>query len=186
MRTFIAFELDNRLKTRIAKIQDKLRKMSVKGRWTHIDNFHLTLKFLGETSIEQSKKIEEQLSYTLKFIDEVKLSLDSIGFFPGNVDMRVLWLGLKGDIYALQKLYNHIENGMAELGYNRENRKFSPHITLGRNILFNDNFDTVREKVKEDCEYSFTLSQISLVESQLIKGKRIYTPLKCFNLKKPL
>lgn len=186
MRTFVAFEFDSLLKARIALIQDKLRKSSTNGRWTHTDNFHLTLKFLGETSIEQCEKIEEQLASILDSFNTIKLSLDEIGYFPGDTEIRVLWLGLKGNIEALQQLNNYIEDSMVKLGYKRERRKFNPHITLGRNIVLKDNFNMLKEKVVEDCEYSFTLSKISFIESQLLNGKRIYTPLKSYSLRKPL
>lgn len=186
MRTFIAFEFDNILKTRISLIQDKLKKLSTKGRWTHTDNFHLTLKFLGDTTIEQCERIEEQLSNTLDSSNAVNLSLDDIGFFPGNTEIRVLWLGLKGEIKALQKLNNDIEESMFKLGYEREKRNFNPHITLARNIVLKDNFNIVKEILKEDCKFSFTLSKISFIESQLMDGKRIYIPLKSYSLSKPL
>ncbi len=186
MRTFVAFEFDFHLKARIALIQHKLRKSSINGRWTHADNFHLTLKFLGDTSIEQCEKIEEQLTSILGSFNTIKLSLDEIGYFPGDTEIRVLWVGLKGDIEALQELNNRIEDSMVKLGYKRERRKFNPHITLGRNIVLKENFNILKEKLVEDCEYSFMLSKVSFIESQLLDGKRIYTPLKSYSLRKPL
>lgn len=183
MRTFIAFEFDTRLKARILKIQDKLKELSLKGRWTYSDNLHLTLKFLGETNIEKCEKIEEQLSNALSSVNMVKLSLDGIGFFPGDIDMRVLWLGLKGDIKSLEKLNSQIEDSMAKLGYKMERRKFNPHITLGRNIVLKDNFNIVKNNLRDDCDYSFVLSKISFMESRLREGKRIYIPLKSYNLR---
>lgn len=183
MRAFIAFEFDNPLKERIAQIQDKLRKLSLKGRWTHTDNFHLTLKFLGDITIEQCKKIEEQLSRSLSLVNIIDLSLDEIGFFSGDCDLRVLYLGLKGELKALQKLNSSIEGSVFKLGYEREKRSFNPHITLGRNVVLKDNFILAKEMLKEDCDFSFTLNKISLMESQFSNGKRIYIPLKSYNLK---
>ncbi|SCG83108.1 2'-5' RNA ligase [Proteiniborus sp. DW1] len=182
MRTFIAFEFDSLLKERLALIQDKLRGFSIKGRWTHIDNFHLTLKFLGETTVEQCNKIEEQLSNTLNHANAVNLILENIGFFSGDSDIRVLYLGLKGEIEALQNLNNMIEESMVKLGYTREKRRFNPHITLGRNVVLKDSFNSVKELLKDDCNFSFTLSKISFMESQFSNGKRIYTPIKTFSL----
>lgn len=186
MRIFIAFEFDNHLKERISLIQDKLRKLSIKGRWTNTDNFHLTLKFLGETTIEQSKKIEEQLSSTLSLANVVNLSLDEVDFFSGDTDIRVLYVGLKGELKALQKLYSGIEGSMVKLGYEREKRNFNPHITLGRNVVLKGSFISAKKLLKEDCNFSFTLSKISLIESNLSNGKRIYTPLNSYDLMKPL
>ncbi len=184
MRTFIAFEFDNLLKQRIALIQDKLRRLSIRGRWTHIDNFHLTLKFLGDTAEEQSNKIEEQLLDALSSANAVNLSLDNIGFFSGDSDIRVLYLSLKGEIRDLQKLNSNVEDSMAKLGYGREKRSFSPHITLGRNVVLKDSFNSVKELLREDCNYNFTLSKISFMESQFSNGKRIYKPIKSYSLTK--
>lgn len=186
MRVFIAFEFDNHLKERISLIQDKLKKLSIKGRWTHTDNFHLTLKFLGDTTIEQCKKIEEQLSRTLSLANVVNLSLDELDFFSGDTDIRVLYVGLKGELKALQKLNSDIEGSMVKLGYEREKRNFNPHITLGRSVVLKDNFISVSKLLKEDCHFSFTLSKVSLMKSELSNGKRIYTPLKSYDLRKSL
>lgn len=182
MRTFIAFEFDSLLKERLALIQHRLKGLSIKGRWTHIDNFHLTLKFLGDTTLEQCIKIEEQLLKALGSANAINISLDNIGYFPGDTDIRVLYLGLKGEIKALQHLNNMIEECMSKLGYPREKRSFNPHITLGRNVVLKDNFNSVKELLKEDCDFNFTLSKISFMESQFSNGKRIYTPIKTYLL----
>ena len=183
MRTFIAFEFDSPLKERIATIQDKIRDLSIKGRWTHIDNFHLTLKFLGDTTLEQCSKIDEQISNVLSAANAINLSLDNIGFFSGDADIRVLFLRLKGEIKALQMFNNVIEESMVNLGYAREKRSFNPHITLGRNVILRNNFNSVKEILKEDCNYSFVLNKISFMESKLLDGKRMYTPIKTYLLK---
>lgn len=183
MRTFIAFEFDTQLKRRTLLIQDKLKQLSIKGRWAHADNLHLTLKFLGETSVEQCNKIEEQLSYIMCSVNAIKLTLDHVGYFSGKTDMRVLWIGLKGDIKVLENLNCQIEESMFRLGFNRERRRFNPHITLGRNITLKEDFDIVKEELRRDCDYSFVLNKISFIESRLTEGKRIYTPLKSYSLK---
>lgn len=182
MRTFIAFEFDSLLKERLALIQHKLKGLSIKGRWTHVDNFHLTLKFLGDTSLEQCDKIEEQLSNTLISAKPVNLSFDNVGFFPGDTDIRVLYLGLKGDLKALEKLNNEVEDSMVKLGYSREKRKFNPHITLARNVVLKDDFNSVRKLLEDECDFNFTLSRVSFMESQFLNGKRIYTPIRTYLL----
>mgnify|MGYP000677873017 CR=1 FL=1 len=184
MRTFIAFEFDNPLKRRISLIQSKLKELSLKGRWTPDDNFHITLKFLGDITIEESKKIENQLFNLLPSFSPVSLSLDDIGFFPGDKDIRVLYLGLKDKMKALGKINSEIENSMEKLGYSREKRTFRPHITLGRNIVLKDDFNKIKEMLKEDCNYTFILNRVSFMESQLVNGKRIYTPLRTYILNK--
>lgn len=182
MRTFIAFEFDELLKRRISLIQSKLKDLSLRGRWTPDDNFHITLKFLGDITIEESKKIEEQLSSVLTLFSPVNLSLDNIGFFSGDKDMRVLFLGLKGETRTLEKINREVEISMEKLGFSREKRAFRPHITLGRNVVLNDDFNKVKEMLKKDCNYEFTLNKVSFMESKLVNGKRIYTPLKSYIL----
>lgn len=186
MRIFIAFKFDENLKTRIALIQNKVRNLSKKGRWTQRDNFHLTIKFLGDTKLDNYKMIEKELSKALSSVNAVKLSLDDLGTFTRTKEIRVLWLGLKGDTKYLEKINFSVEEKMHKLGFKKENRVFKPHITLGRNIILNEEFERAKEMIREDCNYSFVLDKVSIMESKLINGRRVYIPLKNYNLKEPL
>ncbi|EOD01665.1 RNA 2',3'-cyclic phosphodiesterase [Caldisalinibacter kiritimatiensis] len=183
MRTFIALKFNRQLKNKLGEIQKELKKSSIKGRWVYIDNFHLTLKFLGEIHPAQVKKIESCLRFIANRNEKVNLSLTNLGIFPGKRDFRVVWLGVKGETNKLNNIHREVESYLNDIGFRRDNRQFRPHITLGRNIFLNKNFNEVKKQVGAFTNYNFTLDTIELMKSELIDGKRIYTPLVSFNLK---
>ena len=109
MRTFIALEFDKELKNKLGSIQYKLKKNSITGRWVYVDNFHLTLKFLGTTNPQNVDKIKATLGDIAKSFSSMSFFLDKLGFFPGKDKLRVVWVGIDGDVEILEKLRQDIE-----------------------------------------------------------------------------
>lgn len=184
MRSFIALEFEDELKENLINIQNKVRDNSIKGTWTHKDNFHITLKFLGEIDENLIIEIDEAVEKIYKNYSPIKLTLSSLGYFKGERDLRVLWIGIKGELDKLNALYEEIENGMYSLGFEKENRAFKPHITLGRRVVLNKDFSKIKDIISEDLNYDFTLKKITLMKSEEIMKKRVYTPIKTYNFKK--
>lgn len=184
MRSFIALEFEDELKKNLVNIQNKIKENSLKGTWTHEDNFHLTLKFLGEIDENSTIDIDKVLEKTCKNHSPINLTFSDLGYFKGERDLRVLWLGTKGDLDKVNALYEEIENEMYYLGFQKENRAFKPHITLGRRVVLNKDFSKIKDIISEDLNYDFTLKKITLMKSEEIMKKRVYTPIKTYNLKK--
>ncbi|SHI11847.1 RNA 2',3'-cyclic phosphodiesterase [Sporanaerobacter acetigenes] len=184
MRSFIALEFEDELKENLVNIQNKIKENSLKGTWTHEDNFHLTLKFLGEIDENSTIDIDKVLEKTCKNHSPINLTFSDLGYFKGERDLRVLWLGTKGDLDKVNALYEEIENEMYYLGFQKENRAFKPHITLGRRVVLNKDFSKIKDIISEDLNYDFTLKKITLMKSEEIMKKRVYTPIKTYNLKK--
>ena len=131
MRSFIAIELSEAAKSALAGLQQELKKCGADIRWVKAENIHLTLKFLGNIEdeiVDDVLRIIEGICKKLRVFD---LDIKGTGAFPNLRSPRVLWVGVNSnaDIAALQ---NEIEAGMSSLGFARENRKFTPHLTLGR------------------------------------------------------
>ena len=131
MRSFIAIELPETLKKALADLQQELEKCGADVRWTRPENIHLTLKFLGNIEEDKADIIAEKITGTCKGQPDFELGISGVGVFPNKRSPRVLWAGidLNDDILALQE---GIEEAMAFLGFEREKRRFSPHLTLGR------------------------------------------------------
>lgn len=180
MRSFIALEFDNDLKRKLYSIQENLKKEIIKGSWVSYDNFHLTLKFLGNIDRETVVDIDKVLKNISENYNGIQLSLYKLGYFKGNKNIRVLWVGTKGDIKLLDSLNKDLENQMESLNFKKETRPFKPHITIARRVVFKENF----HHIKEEIDYDFVLNKITLMKSEDIMGKRIYTPLKSYNLQK--
>jgi 2'-5' RNA ligase len=131
LRSFIAIELPETIKKALAEFQQELEKCGADVRWARPENVHLTLKFLGNIEEDKADIIAEKIKGTCKGHSGFKIGILGTGVFPDKRSPRVLWAGidLNDDIMTLQK---GIEEVMASLGFERENRRFSPHLTLGR------------------------------------------------------
>ncbi len=130
MRAFIAIELPEELRNRLAHEQTRFRAVAPDARWTRPDGIHLTLKFLGEISDEQVAQVKEALEEIRSF-EPFTVRAKGFGFFPDARRPRVFWAGLDA-APELAQLAARVDSAMATLGFAPENRAFSPHLTLGR------------------------------------------------------
>ena len=185
MRLFIAIELPDEIKQGIARIQEQLRKAGASAGWTRPEGIHLTLKFLGEVPEAKAQQIVQALDAAAKGIGKLSLTVEGTGTFPNAKNPRVLWIGVAGDIEKLTALQAAVEDAMERLGFEREARKFSPHLTLAR-IKFpkpRDNWQQVIEGIKDVKLGGFEAGQVSLMKSELKREGAVYTEVGRAELK---
>jgi 2'-5' RNA ligase len=128
----------------LSRLQHGLQRRGLENlRWVRPEGIHLTLKFLGPTPSEKVPVIEDALASALEGIAPHELALGELGTFGGSRP-RVLWVDLRGDLDAAFDLQERVEKAMNSLGYEREARAWSPHITLARVRP-----ETVREIARE-------------------------------------
>ena len=125
MRLFIAIDLPERLKDELAIISFGLPQ----ARWVGPEQFHLTLRFIGEVDGALFRDIKSGLESVIG--SPFPLTLDSLGCFPPRRDPQVLWVGIENSVELLE-LRKKVESCLSKLGIAPEQRKFSPHITLAR------------------------------------------------------
>jgi len=187
MRTFIAVELPQEIKNNLKCLQEKLKSSSTDVKWVEPNNIHLTLKFLGETDTEKIPLIKKIIHELSARIPPFKAEISSLGAFPNLNHPRVIWIGLNEKNNFLKKMAEELENKLFELGFPKENRPFSAHITLGR-VRSNLNLKDLLEKLKtlenfslkkEDC----VIEKIALYKSVLTPNGPIYECLYSANLK---
>jgi 2'-5' RNA ligase len=95
------------------------------------EGIHLTLKFLGATPAEKVTMIESALSGAAEGIEAHELALGKLGTFGGSRP-RVLWVDLTGELDGAKRLQEQVEAATEQLGFPREARGWSPHLTLAR------------------------------------------------------
>jgi RNA 2',3'-cyclic 3'-phosphodiesterase len=132
LRLFVAIELPGEVREALNRLQHELQRQGLeKLRWVRPEGIHLTLKFLGATPVEKVSAIEEALAMAVAGTAPHELSLAKLGTFGGNRP-RVLWIDVKGDVDAVCRLQERVESAMNRLGFEREARGWSPHVTLAR------------------------------------------------------
>jgi 2'-5' RNA ligase len=129
MRTFIALDIDPDIRQKIERFTDGIRAFAPDVRWVKPESLHVTLKFLGEQSPETVEKIKESLSEVLS--EPFDLKFRDYGFFPTTKSARVFWVGIEAGP-QLASLAAAIDEATAKLGIPKEDRAFSPHLTLAR------------------------------------------------------
>lgn len=183
MRAFIAFNFPEQLKDNLYEIQEALKNVSNKGSWVNKNNFHLTLKFLGEIDeiyVENISKILKNISANNS---PLNIKLNKLGYFyRKNNEYGVVWSGLEGDIDRLNTIYDLLEEEMSKIGFPKERRKFSPHITLVRGFRTSLDFRHIRENVKLCLGTQYVLENLVLMKSEVIMNKRVYIPITSYNL----
>ncbi len=101
-------------------------------RWVRPEGIHLTLKFMGDIQPEMAERILAALPLVTARFSPLELSISGLGVFPNPRRPRVLWAGVHGDLESLSALQLAVDDAVGELGLPREQRAFSPHLTLGR------------------------------------------------------
>ncbi|HYL61906.1 MAG TPA: RNA 2',3'-cyclic phosphodiesterase [Candidatus Methylomirabilis sp.] len=135
MRLFVALEIPTAVRDNLAALINELRVLPVQSsgkgpRWVRPENVHLTLKFIGEVAPERFDGIRGALA-GVRSDRQAELSCRGLGFFPNEKRPQVFWAGLDAS-QNLPKLAEDIDRVLAAVGLPREQRAFSPHLTLAR------------------------------------------------------
>jgi len=174
MRTFIAIDFTNEIKKDIADFQDKIRVDCKSGNFTYKDNLHLTMHFLGEIDRLDAENVMAALDETAALNRRFPIKFSTLGYFDRG-EKCILWLGIDKS-KELVRLYETLEKNLGKQGFRRERAKFSPHITLAREVVMFYNKKIATEKFKPDFSEMF-VNEISIMESKRENGKLKYRKL---------
>jgi 2'-5' RNA ligase len=133
IRAFIAIDLSPEIQGRLENVLQNYRAQlpDVPVRWVPASNIHLTLKFLGDVSLSNLDLLTEMMDKEISSHRQFDISVGGSGAYPSTRQPRVVWVGVEAPM-ELTAIQNGIEMTTARLGYSREERAFSPHLTLGR------------------------------------------------------
>lgn len=133
IRAFIAVELNAAARESVARVMSDLRAAAGDGvRWVRPEGVHLTLKFLGDIDTGSVPAISGALDRCAAPSQPFTLILEGVGAFPNLRRPRVVWVGLGRELEPLMELQQSVEGELEALGFARERRAFTPHLTLGR------------------------------------------------------
>lgn len=132
IRTFIALDIAPDIKSIIRKAIKPLQTAWPGIRWVDDSQLHVTLKFLGDVPIVEIHQVIEAAQKAVRQMEAFDLVLEGLGAFPDLDHPRTVWIGISEGLEELQELADRVETELAPLGFHRENRPFTPHITIGR------------------------------------------------------
>jgi 2'-5' RNA ligase len=189
LRTFIALEIPPEIQNAIASSTTSLRNSLPKPvvRWVAKQNLHVTLKFLGDVSPANLDQLVETLRHESARHAGFSMPVGRLGAFPSSRRARIIWIGL-GTSAALDALQRGVEAAAGQLGYAREDRPFSPHLTIGRvgqGISASDNqrIRTVLDATPVDQLGTVDVQAIHIFKSDLQPGEPVYTLLHSLPLR---
>ncbi|HMC65603.1 MAG TPA: RNA 2',3'-cyclic phosphodiesterase [Gemmataceae bacterium] len=133
IRTFVAVDLDKSIRDRTVALQEALARSGTEVKWVEPENLHVTLLFLGEVEDRTVPAVCRVVVDEAAKHAAFAMSVETAGCYPSPRRPRVLWVGLGRGAQELCALHDALEPPLLELGcYRREERQYSPHITLGR------------------------------------------------------
>lgn len=178
MRAFIAIEIPAEVRDVLAACCAELAKLPATASWTKPGNIHLTLKFLGEIPEESQSSIHQAMQRAATGIGSFGLKLQGLGAFPNLRRPRVLWAGLGGEVEAAKDLQSRLEEECSKIGLPRDDKKFSPHLTLARLKEVHDPRRwTQGVEAYRIAEKSFQVAALKLFRSELHPQGAQYTVL---------
>ena len=195
MRLFVALDIDDDIRGRIARFLDGVREFAPDARWVRPESLHVTLKFIGEKPEEEVEKIKRALE-TIE-AGTFEMSFRGYGFFPGARAPRVFWVGIDGG-QKLTSLAATVDETLARLNIAKEEHAFNAHLTLARGGAGsgsprrqkgdgpNRGFQLLQEKLAALPSPEFgtmTAREFFLYQSQLSPGGSRYTKLAGFGLR---
>ena len=141
-------------------------------------NIHITLKFLGDTEEELIDNVEEVIKKSCENINPFNIVLKSSGVFPNYNYIKVVWIGIE-NIENLGKISSSIDEGTSKFGFEKEKRKFSAHLTIGR-VKSAKNKDRLLKIINKYSDVEFgniDVKSIKLKKSELTPKGPIYTTI---------
>ena len=188
LRLFIAVLLPAPQRATLEAAIANLRQQGVAGvRWVRPEGIHLTLKFLGDVHPSQVEAVASAMRAAAEEASSFQLQLASLGVFPSLTRPRVIWAGVAGQMEQLAALQAQVEERLEPLGYPREGRPFSPHLTLGRlgerATPAGESLRQVLAACAPDCPAPWRVGQACLMQTTMLPGGSRYDVLATADLR---
>lgn len=172
LRLFIAAFLPEETKDALFRYVQSLRS-SLRGvRWEPREKLHVTLRFLGDVDESRLENISADVGSAVRGSGRIDSAFDDFCLFPGPRNPRVLALGLL-KTEQFQSVFDKVQEAVLRNGFEKEKRKFIPHVTLGR---IRGSFEGIRRVPRPD-RAEFHITRIGLVQSELGPRGSRYTCL---------
>ena len=179
VRAFVAIFPPDPILDALTDLRKRLEPVVPGVRWVSSSNLHYTLRFFGDIGNEDVRRATDVLDAVARETVPFELELSGIGVFPGWKRPRILWVGAGGGGAVLEALARTLERGFRNNRLGKADKRFVPHLTLGR---WRDvrGLDLVEaEKACEAVESvaAFTVSEVGVIQSRLSPKGSTYVPI---------
>ncbi|MBI4548988.1 MAG: RNA 2',3'-cyclic phosphodiesterase [Ignavibacteriae bacterium] len=183
IRAFIAFETPYEIRDEIYALQSQLKNSQADVRWEFLEKFHVTIKFLGNVDEQALPDVISSIETALGKYTCFDVTYQGLGAFPNLRNPRVIWVSCVNADGILEKAKNELDDALLPLGFEKEDRTFHPHITLGRvkSSKRLKNLTPMLEKLTFEPR-STTISEILVMKSVLKPEGSVYSILKSIQL----
>lgn len=178
VRAFVSIDMESEIRARLGKLQKKLKTANADIRWVKPENMHLTLAFLGNIPVSTLLPLEIALQETLQSQEPFTLTIQGTGVFGRRSRPSVVWAGVQENS-ALMELQQKVATALGRAEIPFDNKRFRPHLTLGRFKSLNhlDDLFQILEKEKDSRFGTFTVDSVQMIKSELKPGGAEYTVL---------
>jgi 2'-5' RNA ligase len=176
-RGFIAIEIH--ATPQILAFEKEIERTGADVKLVEPENIHITVKFLGDTDERHIDEIERTMKESVQDMKPFSLSLKATGVFPNQQYVKVVWIGII-DNGTIGTIAQKIDEKLAPLGFKREHRDFSPHLTIGR-VKTARNKEKLLIAIGNHTSDEFAIQEvhsITLKKSELTPKGPIYTTLR--------
>ena len=183
LRTFACITIPNPQMKIVSNWLSFRRRESHELRWAYPETMHITLKFCGERPSETVSMLLNNLK-NISSIGQFDIYIEDIGGFPDLIRPRIVWASVKGDIERLSALRNEVEKAALKASIPRENKKYTPHVTIGRRNSDRPLPEEIISSMRsaELLTEPWTVREITLMRSELSPMGPRYTPLGLFKI----
>ena len=181
-------DIDERIRESLAQVRSHIAARlgrDVKIKWVRAENLHVTLKFLGDVSETQLDAVCKAVAEAAGGIESFDYSIHAVQPVPPHGAPRMFWAGVADASGRMTELNSRLEDALANLGFDKENRHFSPHITLAR-VRFARDSNALRGAAADLAEKDFgtiRAENVTVYTSKLTPQGPIYTPVSHARLK---
>jgi 2'-5' RNA ligase len=186
MRLFLAIPIAPDILKALETGIESLRETRAPVRWVRPEGMHLTVKFLGDTDRKKVGPLIQAVGEVCREVEPFPMSLSGIGAYPNMRRPRVVWAGVEELSGTLMRLAEDVEDACARMGWPREKRKFSPHVTVGR-VKGKINISRLAQavgKMEEELWGKQVVESLVLYSSELKPGGAMYEKIRVFQLGK--
>ncbi len=179
MRLFIGIPLEERVKSDIINLQSKFKNAD-KIKWVSKENMHVTVKFLGETFESSLENIKSALDKSIEGKESFYISINKVLAFPSLRKAKVIWTNVDKNSGIIKKIFEDLENSLSGAGFAKEEREYTPHITMAR-VKDGVDISSISEQLK--FEHKTKIESVILFKSELHPQGAVHTKLYEASLK---